>query len=135
MNIIHPEFPSNNSEAKELNLDNIQSRLPTEIMSIIREYYQLRVLPNLSDEQLDRIGEILDLATDNEGIDAWITEIDHALGHRIGLLSQDCRRLYENQRAVLKEHLEVADLCKQKEKATQQSVSRGVFWDIPAINY
>ena len=105
----------------ELNLDqfiidsseysNIWLSSTPELMSTIREYYRLRSLPNLSEQQADRIGEILELATTNRDVDFWITEVDHALGHHLGLLDESCRQSYQNQQALLREYPTMNDIC------------------------
>jgi hypothetical protein len=90
---------------------NILLNSTPELMNTIREYYQLRSLPNLSEQQEDRVGEILELATTNRVVDFWITEVDHALGHRLGLLDESCRQSYQNQQALLREYPEMNDIC------------------------
>lgn len=80
-------------------------------MKVVREYYQLRVLPNLSDQQADRIGELLELTKTDQILNVWITEVDHAVGHERNLLDQACRSSYKDQQALLREYLGLVDLC------------------------
>lgn len=90
---------------------NILLNSTPELMNTIRDYYRLRSLPNLSEQQADRVGEILELAKTNEVADFWITEVEHALGHHLGLLDKSCRQSYQNQQAFLREYLGVNDVC------------------------
>jgi hypothetical protein len=105
---IMPEIDS--SETIASNPGNIVQPSP-DTMSLIREYYQLRFLSTLSNQQADRLGEILRAASSDGILDLWITEVDHALGHNLNLLNPACRRAYENQQALLREYLGITDLC------------------------
>ena len=68
------------------------------------EYGQLTWLPKLTDAQGDRLQEILDAACENGALSFWISEIDHILGHEMGLLSPKHRREYDDKKALLREH-------------------------------
>ena len=69
------------------------------------EYGQLSALPELNDRQEKRMQEILDLACEDGALSFWISELDHVLGHELGLLSPDYRRDYNNQKALLREYM------------------------------
>jgi hypothetical protein len=119
------ELASDTTIASNFRPDNLLQP-PPDIMSLIREYYQLRVLPTLSSQQADRLGEILGAASDNGVLDLWITEVDHSLGHNLNLLDPACRSAYENQQALLREYLGITDLCVgelDKNTGTQVSIS------------
>lgn len=79
--------------------------------TLAQEYYLLRVLPTLDDQQADRLGELLDQALDDRWLDFWITEIEHSLAHRLALLTADRRQNYEDQRSLLREHLGSDEIC------------------------
>jgi hypothetical protein len=68
------------------------------------DYGQLISLPELTEAQEDRLQEILDYACDDGALSFWISEIDHIVGHQMGLLNPDCRKDYENKKALLKEY-------------------------------
>jgi hypothetical protein len=89
----------------EFDLQDALVRSTPDILKLAREYYQLRVLPDLSDPQADRLGEILNQAIADRLLDFWITEVEHSLGHNLALLTSDRRHDYEDQRARLREYL------------------------------
>ena len=109
------ELGLDNVVACDLKLPKILLRSTPNLTNIVREYYQLRVLPNLSEQQADRIGEIMELATTDQVIDFWLTEVDHALGHALNLLDESCRYSYQDQQALLREYLGIDDLCREQE--------------------
>lgn len=105
------ELVPDNVENDNLMLEDILAKSTPTIMNIVREYYQLRVLSSLSNQQADRIGEILELTNTNQILNVWITEVDHAVGHERNLLDQACRASYKDQQALLREYLGLVDLC------------------------
>ncbi|MBD1917275.1 MULTISPECIES: hypothetical protein [Cyanophyceae] len=68
------------------------------------DYGLLISLPELTEEEGDRLQEILDLACEDGALSFWISELDHIVAHQTGLLSSDCRKDYENKKAWLREH-------------------------------
>lgn len=90
--------------------------LSPERMEIVREYCKLRLLPDLSEEQANRIAEILELADTDRIVDFLITEADHSLGHYLGLLDEASRHSYKNQQALLREYLGTPNLCKEQSR-------------------
>lgn len=111
MESITSELNSRQFDVRCCKHPNILLNSTPELMNTIREYYRLRSLPNLSEQQADRVGEIMELATINRDVDLWITEIDHALGHRLGLLDESCRQSYQDQQALLREYPAMNDIC------------------------
>jgi len=71
------------------------------------EYGDLMVLPSLSDEQEARMDEILALATRDSNVDFWVSRAACDRGADIGLLSPEMLEYYENQRAALRERVEL----------------------------
>jgi hypothetical protein len=71
------------------------------------EYGDLMVLPFLSDEQETRMDEILSLATRDSNVDFWVARAACDRGADIGLLSPEMLEHYENQRAALRERMEL----------------------------
>ncbi len=71
------------------------------------EYGELMILPTLSEAQEDRIEAILVMATVHGNIDFWISRAAYHKGADIGLLSPAALHDYENQRAVLRERLDL----------------------------
>jgi hypothetical protein len=89
----------------ELEKQDVLTLATAEMPDLAREYYQLRMLPTLNDGQIDRLGEILEQAMHDRQLDFWLTEFDHTLGHKLGLLTPERREVYENQRSLLREHM------------------------------
>jgi hypothetical protein len=77
-----------------------------EVMQLALEYANLAALPIPLEQQADRLGEILEQAMDNRVLSFWITEIDHMLGHHLGLLDEDARESYRDQQVLLREYVE-----------------------------
>ena len=75
-----------------------------DVIRLAIEYGQLSALPELNDRQEERMQEILDLACEDGALSFWISELDHVLGHELGLLSPDHCRDYSNQKALLREY-------------------------------
>lgn len=78
-----------------------------EAKKIGNEYGDLMVLPSLSDQQEARMDEILALATRDSNVDFWVSRAACDRGADIGLLSPDMLEYYENQRAALRERVEL----------------------------
>jgi hypothetical protein len=82
------------------------SPLAQETTALAIEYGELAARKQPSEEELDRIEDILTLAMHNEQLNFLIDEIDHCLGHRLGLLEPEAQAHYEDQQSVLREYLE-----------------------------
>lgn len=75
-------------------------------IQIVLEYGELAARQKLSDHEADRMEEILTLANDDSALSFWIDEVDHCLGHRLGLLDEEDLIYYKNQQVMLREYLE-----------------------------
>jgi hypothetical protein len=93
---------------------NILLESTPEVMNIVKRYYQLRILSHPSNKEANEMGDILELAITDEVIDFWITEIDHALAHRLNLLNEAYQSSYRNQQAFLREYLGVDKICERE---------------------
>lgn len=58
------------------------------IIAIIVEYCDLAIKRNLSEQEADRIAEIINLAEDDGCLEFWINEADHFLDHELNLLTE-----------------------------------------------
>lgn len=86
-------------------MEDILSQSTPKIMETALEYSQLAFLPHPSAEESDKLAAILATAIENEVLSFWIAEVDHCLGHHLGLLNEDSRESYMDQQALLREHL------------------------------
>jgi hypothetical protein len=71
---------------------------------IVREYAKYAVLPSLSEIQVERMNQILELAQKDSILDFWIGEVDHFLDHELGLWDPEYDR---DQQSKLGEFLSV----------------------------
>lgn len=83
--------------------DGQAQRLMEILKAVVLEYANLICLPSLTDEQSDQLIEILSLAQENDVLNNWLTELDHASGHALGYLECENRRAYKDYCALLKE--------------------------------
>ena len=82
-------------------------QLTAEKKSLIQEYSKLANLPELSESNADRMGEILEMAESDDLLSFWIEKIDEEISERLGLFSEENLDYYENQKARIKEFLPV----------------------------
>ena len=85
-------------------MNDLLSKSSPEIVELAVEYAELSSRMNPSPDEDDRLGEILALATEDEVLSFWLTEIDHILAHHLGFLTDEARQSYEDQQALLREH-------------------------------
>lgn len=87
---------------------------------ILHEYYKLSVSVSLSDQQAERMEEILQKAEEEEILNFLLTEVDYILNEKFGLFSNENIEQYKNQQAYLREYLEqapkVLDTCRELQK-------------------
>ncbi|MGD1716613.1 hypothetical protein [Dapis sp. BLCC M172] len=83
---------------------NCPMTLTSSLKQLINEYAMLSSLPELNLEQEEKLGEILEQASENEIMAFWISEVDYILGESLGLLKPEDLNYYEDQKAILREH-------------------------------
>jgi hypothetical protein len=71
------------------------------------EYGDLMIASTLSEEEEARMDEILSLAIIHENVDFWVAQAACDRGAEVGLLSPEYLKLYEDQRTILREQLEL----------------------------
>jgi hypothetical protein len=99
------------SESNVFNKPPLTNQSLRATSEIVYEYYNLALLSEVSEAESIRINEILDLATKDNLINFWLSEIDHLLGHRLGLLDDPNRKSYADQKAMLREYLGINYIC------------------------
>jgi hypothetical protein len=87
---------------KEKLTNSIDLPLSLETRSIVQEYCYLATLNNLSEQQQERMVEILKVAEADSILDFWINEADHFIGHKLDLIDENSCK---NQQARLREYL------------------------------
>ena len=90
---------------KYLKLPDAVPGFPLKCPDVIREYCQLSVQRQLSNEDADRLSEILEQAESDGLLNFWIHEVDHFLAHELDLTNAESVHQLENQLARLKEQL------------------------------
>jgi hypothetical protein len=76
-------------------------------LNLIRDYCQLAIQPDLSDDDAERLGQLLHQAKSDSILDFWIQEADHFLDHELGLCDDGKIYVYQNeiQKVTLRKHL------------------------------
>lgn len=74
-----------------------------DISVIVDEYVRLFSLRELSVTDQKRMAEILELATQNEELDFWISQKACEEGDKFGLKDKESRQSYDDQRALMAE--------------------------------
>lgn len=69
------------------------------------EYGDLIIADDISEEQEDRITQILELALVNQEVEFWVSLLTCVRGKDTGLLTKTAEREYDDQKALLREHL------------------------------
>lgn len=86
-------------------MEDLLTKSTDEIMKLSLEYSKLAAKEQLSEQEADRLGEILTDAVENEILSFWINEVDHSIGHHLGLLDILDRDSDDDQKALLREYL------------------------------
>lgn len=94
-------------KGKDWSNQDVLSMSSPQVMDLAFEYAKLAAAQSRSEDQNDRLAQILEAATQSEILDFWVTEVDHFVGHYLGLLDSDHRKLYKDQQACLAEYLGV----------------------------
>lgn len=81
------------------------------------EYGELMIKTTLTTQEDDRIDEILHLATLNDSVDFWVSHAACEYGAKIGLLSPEALKSYEDQRAILRERIDTYQFTNPDEEA------------------
>ncbi|MDY7007696.1 MAG: hypothetical protein SWX82_28105 [Cyanobacteriota bacterium] len=84
---------------------NCSMTLTASLKKLINKYAMLASLPELNLEQEEKLGEILEQASEDEIVAFWISEVDYILGKSSGLLKPEDLNYYEDQKAGIREHL------------------------------
>jgi hypothetical protein len=101
-------------------------------LEIASEYRQLFSLSSLTEQQQQRMREILELAAENEDIDFWISNIESDEGATSDLWGKQSRKSYWNQRALISEHL---DYMKPRESLLIKQPKLGMSTEEPTATY
>ena len=108
-------------QLNDTGVDDITGQQAKDIGS---EYGRLLMAQNPSEQQEARITEILELALTNQEIDRWVTHFTLEQGEKMGLLSEEAKKSYEDQKALLKEHLGNPSLSTTRDQAQKPAGER-----------
>ncbi|MEA5507001.1 hypothetical protein VB735_28685 [Halotia wernerae UHCC 0503] len=89
-------------------IKNPELSLTDEQKKIIIEYCCLASLNTLSEEQVQQIAYILEIAQLDPIINFWITEADHFIAHNLNIIDEE---EHKNLQAILREHLVTDSGC------------------------
>lgn len=98
---------------------DLLSKSSPEVMKLVLKYATLTALSSRSESDDDCIGKILEVAGYNEVLSFWIVEVDHFLGHTLGLLNEDSRESYRNQQALLRDYAGTANFPTPTDQQTK----------------
>ncbi|MBW4692867.1 MAG: hypothetical protein KME27_14015 [Lyngbya sp. HA4199-MV5] len=82
-----------------------QSQLDSKYGDTLRAYCQLAAQEHLSEQDAERLTEILILAETDEALTFLLNEADHFMAHELGLLNCTDRERYKQQQAELREQI------------------------------
>lgn len=85
-------------------MNNLLSQSTPMIIDLVLEYAKLATQASLTDAEADRLGEILETASEVPALNFWIAELDHLVSHRLNLLNEDDRESYKDQQAMMREY-------------------------------
>jgi hypothetical protein len=94
-----------------LSQKNIWDITPHRVRKLVKAYYDLSMRPSLSDKEGVQLEKIYSQASQIHLLDFWVTEIDHILGHRLGLLSEDNRVIFAKQQDLLSQKINQENPC------------------------
>jgi hypothetical protein len=108
----------------ETAIDPIPGITDADCLELVREYCCLATQPRLSEQDSDRLGELLTLAEQDGRLDFWINEADHFIDHALGLGSatQVYTSVNENLKARLRELLDLRDHPGQPQEDEAQAL-------------
>lgn len=89
-------------------IKNPELPLTHEQKKIIQEYCCLASLNTLSETEVQRIADILEIAQTDPRINFWITEADHFIGHKLNIINEN---EHKNLQARLREYLVIDCEC------------------------
>jgi len=103
----------------------------TIVLKTALEYSQLASRPDISDDEADRMEYILIEASNDPVLNFWINEIDHCLGHQLGLeyeeINFQCAARQSGIREDVKTFLEVLDSSLEAGKFKSEAEIRGML--------
>ena len=96
-----------------MNANDFQAELVSALLKVTQEhaellanYQELALCKELSDEAADRLDQIYAVVEHHPMLNFLLTEIDHTLNCRLGLLTEEAVKDYKDQQAWLRERLE-----------------------------
>lgn len=112
---------SNNNNNDQPNPQNISG---PQAKKIGIEYGDLMIAKDISEKQENRIIQILELALVNEEVDFWVSHLTSIRGMEAGLLTKTAQKEYDDQKALLREHLGNQNLPPIRGLAAQNITTR-----------
>ncbi|MBD2082063.1 hypothetical protein [Leptolyngbya sp. FACHB-17] len=82
-----------------------QASMSGSMLDVLRRYALLSSQPVLSEDDVDQISEILELAETNDGLALLLSQVDQALLESTNLLSDDAQSFYADQTSRILEFL------------------------------
>jgi murein L,D-transpeptidase YcbB/YkuD len=98
---------------------------------MLTDYHKLALDKELADEDADQLDQIYAEAEQHPMLNFFLTEIDHRLNRKLGLLSNDALECHKNQQAWLRDQLEQAPFDHDHRQEVQRMLAELGFYQGP----
>ena len=98
---------------------------------LLTNYQELALSSELTDTAADQLDQIYEEAEKDPMLNFLLTEIDHTLNHRLGLLTDDAIEGYKDQQAWLRERLEQKPFEHSNCEEVQRMLAEAGFYEGP----
>lgn len=99
--------------------------------NLLADYQELALYRELTDEAADRLDLIYAAAEKDPMLNFLLTEVDHVLNRRLGLLTNKAVEGYKDQQAWLRERLEQSPLEHDNRQEVQKMLAEEGFYEGP----
>jgi murein L,D-transpeptidase YcbB/YkuD len=98
---------------------------------LLANYHELALRIELSDEDTEQLDQIYAEAEKHPMLNFLLSEIDHSLNHRLGLLNETAIESYKDQQAWLRERLEQTPFEHDHHQEVQRMLADEGFYEGP----
>lgn len=121
-----------------MDTDDLQTELIAALLTttqdyaeLLADYQELALCRELTDEAADRLDQIYAEAEDHPMLNFLLTELDHVINCRLGLLDGEAVNGYKDQQAWLRERLEQKPLENNHCQEVQRMLAEIGFYEGP----
>ncbi|MEM6597483.1 MAG: peptidoglycan-binding domain-containing protein [Cyanobacteria bacterium P01_D01_bin.36] len=99
--------------------------------ALLADYQELALCHELTDKDADRLDQIYAEAEKDQMLNFLLTEIDHGINKRVGLLSDEAIEGYQDQQAWLRERVEQTPFEHDHHQEVQRMLADEGFYEGP----